>query len=74
MDDYSPAKNLMTMCFTYYYSGKVSLKVCVGATVLYKLAQRNHSKVLRTFKRKPELFDCKRKHMSYPPPLLAQRV
>ncbi|XP_068578643.1 uncharacterized protein KIAA0513 homolog isoform X2 [Cebidichthys violaceus] len=22
MDDYSPAKNLMTMCFTYYYSGK----------------------------------------------------
>uniref|UniRef100_A0A8C2WZK0 KIAA0513 n=1 Tax=Cyclopterus lumpus TaxID=8103 RepID=A0A8C2WZK0_CYCLU len=23
MDDYSPAKNLMTMCFTYYYSGKL---------------------------------------------------
>lgn len=23
MDDYSPAKNLMTMCFTYYYIGKV---------------------------------------------------
>ncbi|XP_072242842.1 uncharacterized protein KIAA0513 homolog isoform X2 [Leuresthes tenuis] len=22
MDDYSPAKNLMTMCFTYYYIGK----------------------------------------------------
>uniref|UniRef100_A0AAX7SNU8 SBF1/SBF2 domain-containing protein n=1 Tax=Astatotilapia calliptera TaxID=8154 RepID=A0AAX7SNU8_ASTCA len=22
MDDYSPAKNLMTMCFTYYYVGK----------------------------------------------------
>ncbi|XP_027128740.1 uncharacterized protein KIAA0513 homolog isoform X2 [Larimichthys crocea] len=22
MDDYSPAKNLMTMCFTYYYTGK----------------------------------------------------
>ncbi|XP_068459577.1 uncharacterized protein KIAA0513 homolog isoform X2 [Clinocottus analis] len=22
MDDYSPAKNLMTMCFTYYYSGR----------------------------------------------------
>lgn len=22
MDDYSPAKNLMTMCFTYYYYGK----------------------------------------------------
>ncbi|XP_041852037.1 uncharacterized protein KIAA0513 homolog isoform X2 [Melanotaenia boesemani] len=22
MDDYSPAKNLMTMCFTYYYMGK----------------------------------------------------
>ncbi|XP_061533418.1 uncharacterized protein KIAA0513 homolog isoform X2 [Phycodurus eques] len=22
MDDYNPAKNLMTMCFTYYYSGK----------------------------------------------------
>lgn len=21
MDDYSPAKNLMTMCFTYYYTG-----------------------------------------------------
>lgn len=21
MDDYSPAKNLMTMCFTYYYYG-----------------------------------------------------
>lgn len=21
MDDYSPAKNLMTMCFTYYYIG-----------------------------------------------------
>lgn len=23
MDDYSPAKNLMTMCFTYYYMGKI---------------------------------------------------
>lgn len=23
MDDYSPAKNLMTMCFTYYYIGTV---------------------------------------------------
>uniref|UniRef100_A0A3B5R8L5 KIAA0513 n=1 Tax=Xiphophorus maculatus TaxID=8083 RepID=A0A3B5R8L5_XIPMA len=23
MDDYSPAKNLMTMCFTYYYIGKI---------------------------------------------------
>lgn len=22
MDDFSPAKNLMTMCFTYYYIGK----------------------------------------------------
>lgn len=22
MDDFSPAKNLMTMCFTYYYVGK----------------------------------------------------
>lgn len=22
MDDYSPAKNLMTMCFTYYYYGR----------------------------------------------------
>ncbi|XP_043937515.1 uncharacterized protein KIAA0513-like [Protopterus annectens] len=22
MDDYGPAKNLMTMCFTYYYNGK----------------------------------------------------
>lgn len=22
MDDFSPAKNLMTMCFTYYYMGK----------------------------------------------------
>lgn len=25
MDDYSPAKNLMTMCFTYYHIGKVQL-------------------------------------------------
>lgn len=25
MDDYSPAKNLMTMCFTYYYIGKCQL-------------------------------------------------
>ncbi|XP_006641345.1 uncharacterized protein KIAA0513 homolog isoform X2 [Lepisosteus oculatus] len=25
MDDYPPAKNLMTMCFTYYYIGKVQL-------------------------------------------------
>ncbi|KAI3371751.1 hypothetical protein L3Q82_024305 [Scortum barcoo] len=24
MDDYSPAKNLMTMCFTYYYIGKLT--------------------------------------------------
>ncbi|XP_062317174.1 uncharacterized protein KIAA0513 homolog isoform X1 [Osmerus eperlanus] len=25
IDDYSPAKNLMTMCFTYYHIGKVQL-------------------------------------------------
>ncbi|XP_041745981.1 uncharacterized protein KIAA0513 homolog isoform X1 [Coregonus clupeaformis] len=25
MDDYSPAKNLMTMCFTYYHTGKSQL-------------------------------------------------
>ncbi|XP_036400152.1 uncharacterized protein KIAA0513 homolog isoform X2 [Megalops cyprinoides] len=25
MDDYSPAKNLMTMCFTYYYIGRSQL-------------------------------------------------
>ncbi|KAM9480908.1 uncharacterized protein KIAA0513 homolog isoform 1-T1 [Clarias gariepinus] len=25
MDDYSPAKHLMTMCFTYYYIGKIQL-------------------------------------------------
>ncbi|TWW76178.1 hypothetical protein D4764_13G0008400 [Takifugu flavidus] len=25
VDDHSPAKNLMTMCFTYYYHGKVQL-------------------------------------------------
>ncbi|XP_017546535.2 uncharacterized protein KIAA0513 homolog isoform X1 [Pygocentrus nattereri] len=25
MDDYSPAKHLMTMCFTYYYIGKLQL-------------------------------------------------
>ncbi|XP_027017349.2 uncharacterized protein KIAA0513 homolog isoform X1 [Tachysurus fulvidraco] len=25
MDDYSPAKHLMTMCFTYYYIGKTQL-------------------------------------------------
>ncbi|XP_030646670.1 uncharacterized protein KIAA0513 homolog isoform X1 [Chanos chanos] len=25
MDDYGPAKNLMTMCFTYYYVGKLQL-------------------------------------------------
>lgn len=25
MDDYSPAKNLMTMCFTFYYIGKILL-------------------------------------------------
>lgn len=25
MDDYSPAKHLMTMCFTYYYMGKLQL-------------------------------------------------
>ncbi|XP_035272814.1 uncharacterized protein KIAA0513 homolog isoform X1 [Anguilla anguilla] len=25
MDDYSPAKNLMTMCFTYYYKGRCQL-------------------------------------------------
>ncbi|XP_029379447.1 uncharacterized protein KIAA0513 homolog isoform X2 [Echeneis naucrates] len=25
MDDYSPAKNLMTMCFTYYYIGKIQM-------------------------------------------------
>lgn len=23
MDDYSPAKNLMTMCFTYYHTGEM---------------------------------------------------
>lgn len=27
MDDYSPAKNLMTMCFTYYYTGTVILSL-----------------------------------------------
>lgn len=27
MDDYSPAKNLMTMCFTYYYIGTVHLSL-----------------------------------------------
>lgn len=33
MDDYSPAKNLMTMCFTYYYTGKISLHLLPSSTV-----------------------------------------
>lgn len=30
MDDFSPAKNLMTMCFTYYYIGKGHLHPVLG--------------------------------------------
>lgn len=32
MDDFSPAKNLMTMCFTYYYIGKGHLHPVLGVS------------------------------------------